>query len=68
MEHAGDDVGRNALDPDVVLHDLVVVELAREADLVLGRGEFLLERQEVLVRLEVGILLDDNEETARARR
>ena len=42
VEHPGDDVGREHLDLVVVGEHAVVVELPREGDLVLGRGELLL--------------------------
>ena len=38
--------------------------LAREADLVLGRRQLLLEGEDVLVGLELGIVLDDGEQGA----
>ena len=38
--------------------------LAREADLVLGRRQLLLELHDVLVRLEVRVVLDDREQRA----
>src|SRR3990172_4392334 len=62
VEHRGDEVGREGLDLVVVRHHRVVVELAREGDLVLRRGQFLLERGHVLVRLELGIPFHDGEE------
>ncbi len=45
----------------VVEHDRVVV-LAGEPDLVLGGGQLLLQLQDVLVGLQVGIVLDDGEQ------
>ena len=51
------DVRRERLDLGVVLQDAVVVELPRVGDAVLGRGQLLLQRQEVLVRLQVGVRL-----------
>ena len=66
VEHAGDEVAREALDLGVVAHDGVVVELAREGDLVLGRGQLLLERHDVLVGLEVGVVLDHREQRTQA--
>ncbi len=44
--------------------DLVVVELAGVGDLRLGAGELFLQREEVLVGLEVGIVLDDRHQLA----
>ena len=41
-----------------------VVVLAAEADLVLGRRQLLLELHDVLVRLQVGVVLDQREELA----
>src|SRR4051812_19477804 len=52
---AGDEVGRELLLADVVLRRRVVVELPREADLVLRRRQLLLQPADVGVRLEVGI-------------
>ena len=43
-------------------HHLVVVELPRVGDLRLGAGELLLQGQEVLVRLQVGVVLGDGEQ------
>src|ERR671930_251866 len=39
-----------------------VVVLAAERDLVLGSGDLFLERQDVLVRLELRVVLDDREQ------
>src|SRR5262245_65615063 len=64
VEHPRQDVRRERLELRVVLHGGVVVELPREADLVFRRGELLLEREEVRVRLELGVLLDDDHEPA----
>jgi hypothetical protein len=64
VEHAGDRVARELLDLGVIGHDAVVVELARERDLVLGRGELLLQCHHVLVGLEVGIVLGHGEQRA----
>ena len=38
--------------------------LARERDLVLGRGQLLLQLEHVLVGLELGVVLDDREQRA----
>src|SRR5688572_14125088 len=54
-QRPGDDVVREGLALGVVFHHRVVERLAREGDLVLGAGELFLQRQHVLVRLEVGI-------------
>src|SRR5688572_32947659 len=61
-ERPGDDAGREGLALDVVFHHRVVVRLAREGDLVLGAGELFLQRQHVLVRLEVGVGLGEGEQ------
>src|SRR5919106_286878 len=58
----GHDERRELLGDRVVLHDLVVVELPRERDLALGRGQLFLESQEVLVRLQVGVVLGHREQ------
>src|SRR5260221_6957821 len=66
-EHPGEDIARERLDPVVVLEDRRVVVLAAERDLVLGRGQLLLERQDVLVRLEVRVVLDNGEQGSQGR-
>src|SRR3989337_3252542 len=43
VEHRGDEVGREGLELAVVRHHRVVVELARERELVLRRGQLLLD-------------------------
>src|SRR4051794_26279149 len=48
-EHPREHVARELLDAVVVVEDGRVVVLAAERDLVLGRGQLLLERQDVLV-------------------
>ena len=48
----------------VELADRAVVVLAAEADLVLGGGQLLLQLQDVLVRLQVGVVLDQGEQLA----
>ena len=58
-EHPGD-----ALDRGVEVHHGRVVVAARGADLVLGVGEVVLEPEEVLGRLELGVGLGDGEEAA----
>src|SRR5437867_11320960 len=62
VEHSRDDHRRERLDLRVVLLDAVVVELARVRDPVLGRRQFLLQAQEVLIRLEVGVALGEREQ------
>src|SRR6476660_5063 len=47
-EDAGDQDRRKGLDPGVVVEHRHVVVLARERDLVLGRGQLLLELEHVL--------------------
>ena len=63
-EQARDEHVRERLDRGVVVEDARVVVLAAERDLVLGRGQLLLELEDVLVRLELGIVLDDGEQRA----
>src|ERR1041384_5098707 len=46
-------VGREFLLRDVVASGDVIVELPREADLVLGRGQLLLQRLNVLARAQL---------------
>ena len=48
---------RELLDQRVQTRHLVVVELPGVSDLRLGAGQFLLQRQEVLVGLEIGVVL-----------
>ena len=64
VEHAGHDIGGEHLGLVVVTQDLVIVVLATEGDLVFRAGKFLLQGQEVLVGLEVGIVLHGQEELA----
>ncbi len=47
---------------------LVVVELPRVGDLRLGADQLLLQREEVLVRLEVGVALGDRDQPSEPRR
>src|SRR5262249_50311727 len=63
-EQPGEEVVRKGLQAEVVLPDRVVVGLAGERDLVLGAGELLLQRRHALVRLEVGVALEDGEQPA----
>ena len=65
-EHARDDVGRELFDGAVVFGDAVVVVLAREGDAVFGRGDFFAQRGELVVRLEVGVVLEGGVEAAEA--
>src|SRR5471030_269552 len=52
-ERAREEIARKGLAPGAVLHHRVVEGLAREGNLVLGARELLLQREHVLVRLEV---------------
>src|SRR5262245_66599636 len=54
-EHASHLDGREDLAPDVVVGGGVVEPLPGEGDLVLGRGQFLLQGEHVLVGLEVRV-------------
>src|SRR5690349_21366903 len=63
-ERAGDQDGREHLDRVVVRQDRVVVDLARDRDLVLGVPELPLEVEEVLVRLQLRVGLGDREQPA----
>src|SRR5215470_6456329 len=42
----------------------IIVTLACDGDAVFGAGQFVLKAQEVFVRLELGIILDDEEQAA----
>src|SRR6266571_4170029 len=70
LELAGtrDEVRRERLDPRVQLGALVVVELAGVRDLRLGRRQLLLQRQEVLVGLQLRVVLGDRDEPPESRR
>ena len=57
------DVGRNHLDGLVEVGRRGVVELSAVGDLILQRDELVLKVQEVGVRLEVGVLLSDHEDS-----
>src|SRR5919197_2274518 len=57
-EGPGEEPVREDLDGVVVVEDAGVVVLAAERDLVLGRGDLFLERQDVLVRLELRVVFD----------
>src|SRR5262245_41072496 len=63
-ERTGQEVRRHALHPGVAVTHRRVVTLARPRDRPLGVGEGLLERQEALVRLQIGVALCDGVETA----
>src|SRR6516165_3962822 len=63
-EHAGHLVGREDFAPNVVGGGGVVERLPSEADLVLGRGQLLLQGEYVLVGLEVRVRLGQGKETA----
>src|SRR5258706_7382186 len=63
-ECAGEDAVREGFALGVVLHHRIVIGLAGEGDLVLGAGELLLQREHVLVGLQVGILLEDRDQPA----
>src|SRR3990170_2462680 len=67
-EQPGDEVRREGLDQRVQPHHLVVVELAGEGDLRFRARELLLEGQEVLVRLEVGVVLRHRQQLPEASR
>jgi hypothetical protein len=56
------EVGREGADGVVVGQHRVVVVLARVADAGLGVGQLLLQRQEILVGLQVGIVLRHGEQ------
>src|SRR5688572_33462104 len=57
-EHAGDEDGGEGLNRGIELAHRAVVVLPAEADLVLRRGQLLLELHDVLVRLEIRVVLD----------
>src|SRR5258708_15476105 len=63
-EHAGEDVAGEGFALRVVGHHRIVERLAREGDLVLGAGELLLQREHVLVRLQVRVGLGEREHAA----
>ena len=68
LERPGEEHGRELLDLGVVVEHAVVVELPRVGDPVLGGGQLLLQLQEVLVGLEVGVGLAEGEQRLAARR
>src|SRR5882672_773415 len=61
VEHAGEDAVGEGLALGVVVHHRVVERLAREGDLVLRAGEFLLQREHILVGLQVRVGLGEGE-------
>ena len=63
-QRSGEQDVRERRDRRVVVEDCRVVVLARERDLVLGRRQLLLELEDVLVGLELGVVLDDREQRA----
>ena len=63
-QRPGDEDVREDLEGVVEFQDRRVVVLAGERDLVLGRGQLLLQRENVLVGLERRVVLDDGEERA----
>src|SRR5919109_104787 len=66
--HPGDHAGGKRAKPGVVVADRLVVALALDGDAVLRALELALQREEVLVGLELGIPLDGDEQaTERAR-
>ena len=63
-QRPGNEDVREDLEGVVEFQDRGVVVLAGERDLVLRRGQLLLQRQNVLVGLESRVVLDDREERA----
>jgi hypothetical protein len=61
VEHSGDDIARKDFDPVLVTHRRVIVILPRKADLVFRVRQLLLESDEVLIGLEIGICLGEGE-------
>src|SRR4030067_3214394 len=61
-EHVGDEARGEDLLAHVELHDGIVVELPGVGDLALGPGQLLLEHEEVLVGLELGVVLGHGKE------
>src|SRR5438552_4663237 len=64
MTHPRDDARGKRLDLRVQRGHLVVVELTGVGDLRLGAGELLLQREEVLVRLQVWVVLGHGQQLA----
>src|SRR5215469_17603317 len=48
----------------IELHDLVVIELARESNTIFRRGELLLQQQHILRRPHLRVILDDRKQTS----
>src|SRR6266508_5552477 len=67
-EQARHDVRRERLHEVVHDRDLVVVELPGERDLRLGARELLLQRQEVLARLQLRVVLRHRDEAPQPER
>src|SRR5712664_352412 len=65
-ERAGDKRRGEGLQLDVVVPDVAVVEASRELDLVLGRGQGLLQVGEGGDRLQVRVVLGNREQAAQA--
>ena len=63
-EHAGNDVRREHLLADVELGGDIIIELAGEADLVLGAGELFLKLFHIFIRLQGRIRFGEGEELA----
>src|SRR3954466_5975909 len=57
-ERAGEYRRRQRFAPRVVFHHRVVIGLPRKGHLILGARELFLESEHVLVRLEIGMLLE----------
>src|SRR5215510_3207082 len=64
VEHQGDDRRGKRLHAPVVILNVRVVEAAGRLDTVLGVGEFALQGEEVLVRLQLGVILGHREQPA----
>ncbi len=67
-EGFGEQHGREGLDAGIVLADRAVVEAPRRGDLAFDIGELLLQFEEVLVRLQVGIGLRNGDQAAERAR
>src|SRR5919109_4094949 len=61
--HPGDEARGKRAKPGVVVADRLVVTLALDGDAVFRALELALQREEVLVRLELRIPLDDDEQS-----
>lgn len=62
--HSRHEHHQEGLDRGGVLADCAVVVLPGEADLALGRGQLLLQLEDVLVGLQVGVVLDQRDQLA----